>query len=152
LSNGLAKLRWACGRIAPRLGWQWAQKDGCAQRTGAHAWPKPTSKNIKNKLGRQVNIYKLLSIKILKSCMFCISCKLFLVTQKTSQYNKIIMVLKTVALLSGRLHLTCRKWPKEHYVFTLLHVLYTSSGRTMVKHHPKYQQSTGHVSSIPCVF
>jgi hypothetical protein len=22
LSNGLAKLRWACGRIAPRLGWQ----------------------------------------------------------------------------------------------------------------------------------
>jgi hypothetical protein len=31
------------GRAAPRLGWQWAQKDGCAQRTGAHARPKPTS-------------------------------------------------------------------------------------------------------------
>jgi hypothetical protein len=31
------------GRAAPRLGWQWAQKDGCAQRTGAHARPKPTT-------------------------------------------------------------------------------------------------------------
>ncbi len=31
------------GRAAPRLGWQCAQKDGCAQRTGAHARPKPTS-------------------------------------------------------------------------------------------------------------
>jgi hypothetical protein len=31
------------GRAAPRLAWQWAQKDGCAQRTGAHARPKPTS-------------------------------------------------------------------------------------------------------------
>ncbi len=31
------------GRVAPRLGVQWAQKDGCAQRTGAHARPKPTS-------------------------------------------------------------------------------------------------------------
>ncbi len=31
------------GRAAPRLEWQCAQKDGCAQRTGAHARPKPTS-------------------------------------------------------------------------------------------------------------
>ncbi len=31
------------GRAAPRLAWQWAQEDGCAQRTGAHARPKPTS-------------------------------------------------------------------------------------------------------------
>ncbi len=31
------------GRAAPRLACQWAQKDGCAQRTGAHARPKPTS-------------------------------------------------------------------------------------------------------------
>ncbi len=31
------------GRAAPRLGWQWVQKDGCAQRTGAHARPNPTS-------------------------------------------------------------------------------------------------------------
>jgi hypothetical protein len=31
------------GRAAPRLAWQWAQKDGCAQCTGAHARPKPTS-------------------------------------------------------------------------------------------------------------
>ncbi len=31
------------GRAAPRLTWQYAQKDGCAQRTGAHARPKPTS-------------------------------------------------------------------------------------------------------------
>jgi hypothetical protein len=38
-----AKLRWAGGRAAPRLAWQWAGKDGCAQRTGAHARPKPTS-------------------------------------------------------------------------------------------------------------
>ncbi len=30
-------------RAAPGLAWQWAQKDGCAQRTGAHARPKPTS-------------------------------------------------------------------------------------------------------------
>jgi hypothetical protein len=30
-------------RAAPRLGWQLAQKYGCAQRTGAHARPKPTS-------------------------------------------------------------------------------------------------------------
>jgi hypothetical protein len=40
-----AKLRWVGGggRTAPRLAWQCAQKDGCAQRTGAHARPKPTS-------------------------------------------------------------------------------------------------------------
>ena len=39
-----AKLRWAGGgRAAPRWAWQCAQKDGCAQRTGAHARPKPTS-------------------------------------------------------------------------------------------------------------
>ncbi len=31
------------GHAAPRLAWQCAQKDGCAQRTGAHARPKPTS-------------------------------------------------------------------------------------------------------------
>jgi hypothetical protein len=31
------------GRAAPRFGWQWAQKEGCAQRTGGHARPKPTS-------------------------------------------------------------------------------------------------------------
>jgi hypothetical protein len=31
------------GGAAPRLAWQCAQKDGCAQRTGAHARPKPTS-------------------------------------------------------------------------------------------------------------
>ncbi len=31
------------GRAAPCLARQWAQKDGCAQRTGAHARPKPTS-------------------------------------------------------------------------------------------------------------
>jgi hypothetical protein len=31
------------GRAAPRWSWQRAQKDGCAQRTGAHARPKPTS-------------------------------------------------------------------------------------------------------------
>ncbi len=34
------------GRAAPRLAWQWAKKDGCAQCTGAHARPKPTSNNI----------------------------------------------------------------------------------------------------------
>ncbi len=34
------------GRVAPRLAWQWAQKDGRAQRTDAHARPKPTSKTI----------------------------------------------------------------------------------------------------------
>ncbi len=34
------------GRAAPRLLWQCVQKDGCAQRTGAHARPKPTSKKI----------------------------------------------------------------------------------------------------------
>ncbi len=34
------------GRAAPPLRWQWAQKDGWAQRTGAHARPKPTSSNI----------------------------------------------------------------------------------------------------------
>jgi hypothetical protein len=38
-----AKLRWGKGRVAPRLASQYAQKDGCAQRTGAHARPKPTS-------------------------------------------------------------------------------------------------------------
>jgi hypothetical protein len=38
-----AKLRWAGGRAAPRWAWQCAQKDGCTQRTGAHAGPKPTS-------------------------------------------------------------------------------------------------------------
>ncbi len=32
------------GRAAPLLVWQWAQKDGCAQRTGAHARQKPTSR------------------------------------------------------------------------------------------------------------
>jgi hypothetical protein len=31
------------GRAAPRLPCYLAQKDGCAQRTGAHARPKPTS-------------------------------------------------------------------------------------------------------------
>ncbi len=31
------------GRAAPRLACQWARKDGCAQRTGAHSRPKPTS-------------------------------------------------------------------------------------------------------------
>ena len=41
--GGAAKLRWAGGRAAPRWAWQRAQKDGCAQRTGAHARPKPTS-------------------------------------------------------------------------------------------------------------
>ena len=30
------------GRAAPCLAWQCAQKYGCAQRTGAHARPKPT--------------------------------------------------------------------------------------------------------------
>jgi hypothetical protein len=30
------------GRAAPCLVWQWADKDGCAQRTGAHARPKHT--------------------------------------------------------------------------------------------------------------
>jgi hypothetical protein len=34
------------GRAAPRLAWQCDQKDGCAQRTGAHARPKPTSLSI----------------------------------------------------------------------------------------------------------
>jgi hypothetical protein len=67
LPEGSAKLRWAgrgavilCifrgqirsseavmggegGAQRPVWGWQWAQKDGCAQRTGAHAGPKPTS-------------------------------------------------------------------------------------------------------------
>ena len=42
--GGAAKLRWAEGRAAPRWAWQGAQNDGCAQRTGAHARPKPTSK------------------------------------------------------------------------------------------------------------
>ena len=37
-----AKLRCA-GLAAPCLGRKWAEKDGCAQRTGAHARPKPTS-------------------------------------------------------------------------------------------------------------
>ena len=32
------------GRAAPWFEWQCAQKDGCAQRTGAHARPKPTSR------------------------------------------------------------------------------------------------------------
>ncbi len=41
--EGTAKLRWAGGRAAPRLPWQLTQKDGCAQRTGAHARPEPTS-------------------------------------------------------------------------------------------------------------
>ena len=41
--GGAAKLRWAGGRAAPRLAWQCAQKDGCAQRTGAHARSEPTS-------------------------------------------------------------------------------------------------------------
>jgi hypothetical protein len=41
--EGTATLRWAGGRAAPRLAWQLTQKDGCAQRTGAHARPKPTS-------------------------------------------------------------------------------------------------------------
>ncbi len=31
------------GRAAPRLAWQFTQKDGCAQRTVAQARPKPTS-------------------------------------------------------------------------------------------------------------
>ncbi len=31
------------GRKGPCLAWQWAQKDGCAKRTVAHARPKPTS-------------------------------------------------------------------------------------------------------------
>ncbi len=35
------------GRAAPCLVWQWAEKDGCAQRTGAHARPKHTSYLIK---------------------------------------------------------------------------------------------------------
>ncbi len=34
------------GRAAPRFASWWAQKDGCAQRTGAHARPKPTSNTI----------------------------------------------------------------------------------------------------------
>ena len=34
------------GRAAPRWAWQSAQKDGCAQRTGAHARQKPTSVKI----------------------------------------------------------------------------------------------------------
>jgi hypothetical protein len=34
------------GRAAPRLSWQWTQKDGCAQCTGAHARTKPTSLHI----------------------------------------------------------------------------------------------------------
>ncbi len=33
-------------RSAPVLHVKWAQKEGCAQRTGAHARPKPTSYNI----------------------------------------------------------------------------------------------------------
>ncbi len=33
----------AGGRVAPRLACKWAKKDGCAQRTGAHERPKPTS-------------------------------------------------------------------------------------------------------------
>ncbi len=37
-----AKLRWTGARSA-RLACFLAQKDGCAQRTGAHARPKPTS-------------------------------------------------------------------------------------------------------------
>jgi hypothetical protein len=40
--GGAAKLRWGVARSAC-WAWQWAQKDGCAQRTGSHAWPKPTS-------------------------------------------------------------------------------------------------------------
>jgi hypothetical protein len=49
------------------------------------------------------------------------------------------MILKTVALLSGRLHVPGEKIPTEHYEIKLLHLLYTSSGRTMVKHHTKYR-------------
>jgi hypothetical protein len=40
-------------RAAPCWAWQWAQKDECAERTGAHARPKPTST-----VYRLKNIYK----------------------------------------------------------------------------------------------
>ncbi len=41
-----AKLRWAGGAHSALFALQWAQKDRCAQRTGAHARPKPTSLKI----------------------------------------------------------------------------------------------------------
>ncbi len=40
--NEAAKLRWAGARSAP-FGVAMSPKDGCAQRTGANARPKPTS-------------------------------------------------------------------------------------------------------------
>ncbi len=43
--GGAAKLRQG-GAQRPDLPCFWAQKDGCAQRTGAHARPKPTSYQI----------------------------------------------------------------------------------------------------------
>ena len=48
------------GRAAPRLRWQWVKKDGCAQRTGAHARPKPTSFNY---------ILLILRIKLLRNSL-----------------------------------------------------------------------------------
>ncbi len=42
------------GRAAPHFVWLWAQKDGCAQRTGAHSRPKPTSQRNNKQKGKQV--------------------------------------------------------------------------------------------------
>ncbi len=44
------------GRAAPRWAWQWVQKDGCAQRTGAHSRPKPTSSSNILLMSRPPNI------------------------------------------------------------------------------------------------
>ncbi len=53
-----AKLRWAGGAQRPFWHVKWAQKDGCAQRTGAHARPKPTSVFRRKCICKKINIKK----------------------------------------------------------------------------------------------
>ncbi len=84
-SSEAAMDRW--GREAPRWAWQWAQKDGCAQRTGAHARPKPTSityvllksSNLKgNKMTPQVLTTFFYCLKLVDICQMKRIIKIFL--------------------------------------------------------------------------
>ncbi len=63
------------GARSALFAWQWAQKDGCAQRTGAHARPKPTSliiiiyeKMIHSCSHFTYHIYCMLTIKVWIMC------------------------------------------------------------------------------------
>ncbi len=100
------------GRAAPRLGWKWAQKDGCAQRTGAHARPKATSYSILTEYPQ-----------IIPQCALSIVPELF-VRWRWQTYSKLIRLAGQLKVMDGILGM------QVHSVF--LHFFVANGSRLML--------------------